>query len=80
MHTQVNAAATLGRLDDLGGAMKIQLEETVLGSASRSPAVALTPQARRLLEEPVLATLLRLAVPTMVAVMRRELGLCGEGR
>jgi hypothetical protein len=50
--------------------MAIQLVETVCGSASSSPEVSLTPQARRLLEE----------LMVMVAVMRRELGLCGERR
>src|SRR5260221_9127055 len=58
------------------------------GADPANPSRALTPQAPRLLEGPVVATLLRLAAPTvalmllqgvvaaMVAVTRRELGLC----
>ena len=68
--------------------MATQFEGTARVGASPHRAVTLTPQARRLLEGPVLAALLRLAAPTvalmllqgviaaMVAVMRRELGLC----
>ena len=46
-----------------GGAMSTQLEEVARAGGSTNAAVTLTPQARRLLEGPVLPTLLRLAAP-----------------
>ena len=49
--------------------MATQLEETARVGGSRSHTAALTPQARSLLEGPVLATLLRLAAPTAALML-----------
>ena len=49
--------------------MATQFEETVRLGESGSRTVALTPQARGLLEGPVLATLLRLAAPTVALML-----------
>ena len=49
--------------------MATQLEGTVRMGGDIGRTVALTPQARRLLEGPVLATLLRLAAPTVALVL-----------
>jgi putative MATE family efflux protein len=77
MHTQVSAAPTGLRLD-LGGAMATQFEETVCWGASGNSTVALTPQARRLVEGPVLATLLRLAAPTAALMLLQGVIAAGE--
>jgi putative MATE family efflux protein len=49
--------------------MATELEETARVGGSLGSTVTLTPQARRLLEGPVLATLLRLAAPTVALMM-----------
>ena len=49
--------------------MGTQVKEAVNGAWSTNRAAALTPQARRLLEGPVLATLLRLAAPTIALML-----------
>jgi putative MATE family efflux protein len=49
--------------------MATQLEEVAQAGGSRHRAVALTPQARRLLEGPVLVTLFRLAAPTVALML-----------
>ena len=58
--------------------MATQLEEMVRLGGSRSRTVALTPQARRLLEGPVLATLLRLAAPTVALMLLQAVIAAGE--
>jgi hypothetical protein len=68
--------------------MATRLKAAVKAGGSASRPATLAPQARRLLEGPVLPTLLRLATlmacgltsysAVMVAVMRRELGLLPE--
>jgi RND family efflux transporter MFP subunit/putative MATE family efflux protein len=58
--------------------MATQLEETVRVGGSGSCTVALTPQARRLLEGPVLATLLRLAAPTVGLMLLQAVIAAGE--
>src|SRR5262249_5892225 len=52
-----------------GGVMATQLEEVALAGASLHRAATLTPQARRLVEGPVLTTLLRLAAPTVALML-----------
>src|SRR2546427_524149 len=52
-----------------GGAMATQLEGVARVGGSTHRAVTLTPQARRLLEGPVLTTLLRLAAPTVALML-----------
>src|SRR5262245_49426190 len=52
-----------------GGAMATPLEGMAQAGGSTRRAVTLTPQARRLLEGPVLATLLRLAAPTVAMML-----------
>jgi MATE family, multidrug efflux pump len=58
--------------------MAIQLEEVAQAGGSMHRAVTLTPQARRLLEGPVLATLLRLAVPTVALMLLQGVIATGE--
>ncbi len=68
------ALAALG----FGGTMASELEESArVGTAPRS-VEALTPQARRLLEGPVLATLLRLAAPTVGLMLLQGVIAAGE--
>src|SRR5262249_1190670 len=61
-----------------GGAMATQLEEVAQAGGSPHRAVTLTPQARRLLEGPVLATLLRLAAPTVALMLLQGVIAAGE--
>ena len=49
--------------------MATVLEDLTQAGGSTHPSVPLTPQARRLLEGPVLATLLRLAAPTVALML-----------
>ncbi len=58
--------------------MATQLEETAPMSGVRSRPAALTPQARRLLEGPVLPTLLRLAAPTVALMLLQGVIAAGE--
>src|SRR5258706_11266625 len=61
-----------------GGAMAIQLERAARVNGSTHCAETLTPQARRLLEGPVLATLLRLAAPTVALMLLQGVIAAGE--
>src|SRR5262249_9996493 len=61
-----------------GGAMATQLEEVAQAGGSPHRAVTLTPQARRLLQGPVLATLLRLAAPTVALMLLQAVIAAGE--
>ena len=58
--------------------MATQLEETVQVGGSIGRMVTLTPQARRLVEGPVLATLLRLAAPTAALMLLQGVIAAGE--
>src|SRR5215469_17744133 len=58
--------------------MATQFEETVRLGGSESRTVALTPQARWLLEGPVLATLVRLAAPTVALMLLQGVIAAGE--
>ena len=58
--------------------MATQLEEAAQVGGSTHRAVTLTPQARRLLEGPVLATLLRLAAPTVALMLLQGVIAAGE--
>ena len=58
--------------------MSMQREEVAHAGAKQSPAVMLTPQARRLLEGPVLSTLLRLAAPTVALMLLQGIIAAGE--
>ena len=58
--------------------MATQLEEAARASGSTHRAGTLTPQARRLLEGPVLATLLRLAAPTVALMLLQGVIAAGE--
>jgi putative MATE family efflux protein len=58
--------------------MATQLEETAWVGGSIGRTVTLTPQARRLLEGPVLATLLRLAAPTVALMLLQGVIAAGE--
>jgi putative MATE family efflux protein len=58
--------------------MTTRLEEVARAGGSPHRAVALTPQARRLLEGPVLATLLRLAAPTVALMLLQGVIAAGE--
>jgi putative MATE family efflux protein len=58
--------------------MAIRSEEVVPAGRGSYRAVALTPQARRLLEGPVLATLLRLAAPTAALMLLQGVIAAGE--
>jgi putative MATE family efflux protein len=58
--------------------MATQLQEAARVSRRPHRAVALTPQARRLLEGPVLATLLRLAAPTVALMLLQGVIAAGE--
>jgi putative MATE family efflux protein len=58
--------------------MARQLEETIRVGGSIGLTVALTPQTRGLLEGPVLATLLRLAAPTVALMLLQAVIAAGE--
>jgi putative MATE family efflux protein len=58
--------------------MAARSEEMVQAGGSTHQAVALTPQARRLLEGPVLGTLLRLAAPTVALMLLQGVIAAGE--
>ncbi len=58
--------------------MATQLERVVRAGGCTLRAVTLTPQARRLLEGPVLATLLRLAAPTVALMLLQGVIAAGE--
>ena len=58
--------------------MAIQLERAARVGGSPHRAVTLTPHARRLLEGPVLATLLRLAAPTVALMLLQGVIAAGE--
>ena len=58
--------------------MAIQLERAARVGGSMHRAVTLTPHARRLLEGPVLATLLRLAAPTVALMLLQGVIAAGE--
>ncbi len=58
--------------------MATQLEEVAQAGGSAHRAVTLTPQARRLLEGPVLPTLLRLAAPTVALMLLQGVIAAGE--
>ena len=58
--------------------MVTQLEETARVGGSIRRTVTLTPEARRLLEGPVLATLLRLAAPTVALMLLQAVIAAGE--
>jgi putative MATE family efflux protein len=58
--------------------MSMQMEELAAAELKQVPAVALTPQARRLLEGPVLSTLLRLAAPTVALMLLQGVIAAGE--
>ena len=61
-----------------GGAMSMQLEAAERAGGETHRAASLTPQARRLLEGPVLPTLLRLAAPTVVLMLLQGVIAAGE--
>src|SRR6516162_11429276 len=61
-----------------GGVMATQLEEVALAGASPHRAATLTAQARRLVEGPVLTTLLRLAAPTVALMLLQGVSAAGE--
>ena len=61
-----------------GGAMSTQLEEAEQAGGSTHRAATLTPQASRLLEGPVLPTLLRLAAPTVALMLLQGVVAAGE--
>jgi putative MATE family efflux protein len=58
--------------------MAIQIEESAAASAGMGREARLTPQARRLLEGPVLPTLLRLAAPTVALMLLQGVIAAGE--
>jgi putative MATE family efflux protein len=58
--------------------MAAQSEDVAQAAESTRRAVILTPQARRLLEGPVLATLLRLAAPTVALMLLQAVIAAGE--
>src|SRR5258706_7845832 len=58
--------------------MATQLEEAARVGGGTHRSVTLTPQARRLLEGPVLATLLRLAAPTVALMLLQGVIAAGE--
>jgi putative MATE family efflux protein len=58
--------------------MAIQLDETMRVGGSGGGTVTLTPQARRLMEGPVLTTLLRLAAPTAALMLLQGVIAAGE--
>src|SRR6266545_1183726 len=58
--------------------MATQLAEVAQAGGSPHRAVTLTPQARRLLEGPVLTTLLRLAAPTVALMLLQGVIAAGE--
>jgi putative MATE family efflux protein len=58
--------------------MEEQFEQTVRVNVRSSQRAALTPQARRLLEGPVVATLLRLAAPTVALMLLQAVITVGE--
>ena len=58
--------------------MTTQLEEMARAGGRTHYSVPLTPQARRLLEGPVLATLLRLAAPTVALMLLQGVIAAGE--
>ena len=58
--------------------MATQVEEMVRAGGGGSHAVAPTPQSRRLLEGPVLATLVRLAAPTVALMLLQAVIAAGE--
>ena len=58
--------------------MSTQLEEAEQAGGSTHRAVTLTPQASRLLEGPVLPTLLRLAAPTVALMLLQGVVAAGE--
>src|SRR5215475_11204053 len=58
--------------------MATQLKELAQAAASPHRAVTLTPQARRLLEGPVLPTLLHLAAPTVALMLLQGVIAAGE--
>jgi putative MATE family efflux protein len=58
--------------------MAIQFEGAARAGGSPHLATSLTPQARRLLEGPVLATLLRLAAPTVALMLLQGVIAAGE--
>ena len=58
--------------------MATQLEEAAQAGVSKRRAVTLTPQASRLLEGPVVPTLLRLAAPTVALMLLQGVIAAGE--
>ena len=58
--------------------MATQLEHTARVDVGGGRTVAPTPQARRLLEGPALATLLRLAAPTVALMLLQGVIAAGE--
>ena len=58
--------------------MSTQMEELAFAEVERTPALVLAPQARRLLEGPVLSTLLRLAAPTVALMLLQGVIAAGE--
>src|SRR6516225_11545865 len=58
--------------------MAIELDETMRVGGSGGGTVTLTPQARRLMEGPVLTTLLRLAAPTAALMLLQGVIAAGE--
>ena len=58
--------------------MAIQLEDVAQARGSAHRGVKLTPEARRLLEGPVLATLLKLAAPTVALMLLQGVIAAGE--
>src|SRR5262249_15962044 len=61
-----------------GGAMVTRAQEEVKAGWSTSRAATLAPQARGLLEGPVLPTLLRLAAPTVALMLLQGVIAAGE--
>src|SRR5580693_3721229 len=59
-------------------ATPLLVEADASGSTSTHRAVTLTPQARRLMEGPVLATLLRMAAPTVALMLLQGVIAAGE--
>jgi putative MATE family efflux protein len=61
-----------------GGVMATQFEEVAHAVGSAHRAATLTPEARRLLEGPVLTTLLKLAAPTVALMLLQGVIAAGE--
>jgi putative MATE family efflux protein len=78
MHMQVTSAAGGSRLQTTEVLVSTSLEEIVPVRGGSQHAAALTPQVARLLEGPVVPTLLRLAAPTVALMLLQGVIAAGE--